>query len=396
MEPATELGRRLREIRGWRQLSLRAVAQLSGYSFTYLGQIERGEKPVNSRRVLEALARTLRVSPTELTGKPYVARDPVDDDIRAGVPEVEAALTGWWVGEVPEEPVRPWPQVTADVRRLNKVLRPDADFAAQVVLIPRLIRELLVVSADPAHRREALIGLIGTYKAAAYLVHDLGFAGLPALAVERMHQAAERLDDPVWTTYAAYQRAQLLSGANRQRQYELAVRVAEMPGGRTETAGLAHLTAALASATRGQAEQARTHLAEAAALAGRLGPDVSPWMDTNFGRTNVGIWQVTIGLELGLGAGVAELAREVRPVGVSRARQSAYWMDLGRGLLTERKTREQGLSAMLKAEELAPQKVRNNVFAREAVADLLGSARRDAGGRELRGLAWRMGVAPTG
>ncbi|MGH3769880.1 MAG: hypothetical protein ACRDRW_00525 [Pseudonocardiaceae bacterium] len=33
---------------------------------------------------------------------------------------------------------------------------------------------------------------------------------------------------------------------------------------------------------------------------------------------------------------------------------------------------------------------------REAVADLLRRARRDAGGRELRGLAWRMGVAPVG
>jgi hypothetical protein len=45
---------------------------------------------------------------------------------------------------------------------------------------------------------------------------------------------------------------------------------------------------------------------------------------------------------------------------------------------------------------LAPQQVRNNVFAREAVTGLLASSRREAGGRELRGLAWRMGVAPTG
>jgi hypothetical protein len=51
---------------------------------------------------------------------------------------------------------------------------------------------------------------------------------------------------------------------------------------------------------------------------------------------------------------------------------------------------------LLRAETLAPQLVRNNVFVRESVADLLAKARRDAGGRELRGLAWRLGIAPTG
>jgi hypothetical protein len=70
-----------------------------------------------------------------------------------------------------------------------------------------------------------------------------------------MRQAAGELDDPVWTTYAAYQRAQLLSGANRARQYELAVTVADATDGRTETRGLAHLTAALASAAQGRAKE---------------------------------------------------------------------------------------------------------------------------------------------
>jgi hypothetical protein len=40
--------------------------------------------------------------------------------------------------------------------------------------------------------------------------------------------------------------------------------------------------------------------------------------------------------------------------------------------------------------------VRNNAFIRGEVSSLLTSALRDAGGRELRGLAWRMGAAPTG
>src|SRR5882724_351667 len=58
--------------------------------------------------------------------------------------------------------------------------------------------------------------------------------------------------------------------------------------------------------------------------------------------------------------------------------------------------RREGVRALTMAEQIAPQLVRNNVFVREAVSDLVQRARRDAGGRDLRGLAYRMGVAPIG
>ena len=61
-----------------------------------------------------------------------------------------------------------------------------------------------------------LVGLIHAYKAVAYTAHDLGLLGAPTLAVERMRQAADELGDPVWSSYADYQRAQLLSGADRR------------------------------------------------------------------------------------------------------------------------------------------------------------------------------------
>ncbi|WP_433567001.1 hypothetical protein ACQP1O_18550 [Nocardia sp. CA-151230] len=63
-------------------------------------------------------------------------------------------------------------------------------------------------------------------------------------------------------------------------------------------------------------------------------------------------------------------------------------------MLAEPTSREDGLALLLKAEILAPQRVRSDLFVREAVADQLRSARRDAGGRNLPGLAWRLGVAP--
>ncbi|HEX8866584.1 MAG TPA: helix-turn-helix transcriptional regulator [Lentzea sp.] len=392
----THIGRRVREIRSFRRMGLTSTAQLAGISPSYLSMIERGLRPVNQRSTLEALANALRVSPTELTGKPYAPNDTASDEAHGRIFEVEDAMTAWRIGEVPDVPIRPWQEVSGELNLLNLVLRPNADYAAQGALLPTLIRDLLVAANRPERRTEALVGLLATYKAVAYFAHDLGVAGLPVLAVERMREVAEELDDPVWLSYAAYQRAQLISGTNRPRQYDLAVQAAQMSGARVEVHGMAHLTAALACAARADADTAQTHLAEAATLAERIEPDVSPWMQTNFGRTNVGIWKVSIGLELGAGAKVRELASAVRPESVSKSRQAQFWIDVGRGLLTERKHRDRGLAALLEAEKLAPQKVRNNVFVRESVAGLLAQARREAGGRDLRGLAYRVGVAPSG
>ncbi|MDQ3764203.1 MAG: hypothetical protein M3460_22255 [Actinomycetota bacterium] len=73
-----------------------------------------------------------------------------------------------------------------------------------------------------------------------------------------------------------------------------------------------------------------------------------------------------------------------------------FYANLGRALVTEKKTRDKGVHLLVHAEHLAPQMIRNDVIVHGAVAGLLHQARRDAGGRELRGLAWRMGIAPVG
>ncbi|MFI6030358.1 helix-turn-helix domain-containing protein [Amycolatopsis magusensis] len=392
----SDLGLRLREIREWRSLGLRACAELSGISYGYLAKIERGEKPVNSRKLLEALANTLRVSPNELLGKPYAPTDAESGGIHSALPVIEDVLTGWWVGEIPQAQGRPWPVVQADLHRLERELRPKADYAAQAEMLPGLIRDLLALVGSGEHRRAALLGLLSAYKTAAYLTHDLGRSGLPTLAVERMRQTAEELGDPHHLADVSWRRAQLLSGSNRRRQYELASGVAGTTGTPEHMRGMAHLTAALASAVLGDEGVALDHLNEATALADATETDGRPYRPSDFCGSNVGIWRVTVGVELGYGAKVAEIAESVRPSEVAPHRQAVFWADLGRGLLSDRKSRAQGLAALLRAERLAPQKTRANPFIRETVSSMLTAARRDAAGRELRGLAWRMGVAPAG
>jgi hypothetical protein len=116
-----------------------------------------------------------------------------------------------------------------------------------------------------------------------------------------------------------------------------------------------------------------------------------------FGSTNVGIWRTSLAVEIGEYGRALEAAKAVHPELLpGNVRQAEFWAEVGRGLIAEKKTRHKGVQILLHAEQLAPQRIRHDVFVREAVAGLLSQARRDADGRELRGLAWRLGVAPVG
>jgi hypothetical protein len=99
-------------------------------------------------------------------------------------------------------------------------------------------------------------------------------------------------------------------------------------------------------------------------------------------------------VERGEGAKVGELAHGIDPAAtkLGASRRAGFYTDLGRGLATERSHRLEAIAALRTAEHLAPQRVRANPFVRETVTDLLRRPRRDAVGRELRGMAYRMGI----
>jgi transcriptional regulator with XRE-family HTH domain len=118
MDEAKALGRRVRELRCWRGLTLRVAAGLAGLSFSFWSQVERGEKPVTNRKTLETMADALRVHPTELTGQPWTSQDPADADVQAGLLAIDTALERYELGVDPGVPVRAWPQIQADLDRL--------------------------------------------------------------------------------------------------------------------------------------------------------------------------------------------------------------------------------------------------------------------------------------
>jgi hypothetical protein len=211
------------------------------------------------------------------------------------------------------------------------------------------------------------------------------------------------LDDPVWLGYAAWLRGATTGHLDRDAQYRRSVAAAETLTNQlndqdaVQACGMLHLSAALAAGVQADPDTAATHLDEASALAARMDTEVGTWAHLWFGVVNVGIWRTSLAVELGEHAQALETAKAVHPELVpGTSRQAEFWAEVGRALVSRKKTREKGVRVLLHAEQLAPQRIRRDLLVREAVADLLRQARRDAGGRELRGLAWRMGVAPLG
>lgn len=401
-ENGAHVGRQIRKIRLWRDVTLRATAELAGISPAYLSMIENGERQLERRSTLEAIARALRVSPIELGALP--TNSVVDPEVAKALDsllDVEAALTDVALGEVTVIP-RPWEEIRSDVAHLYQVLRPRADIAAQMRMLPGLIRELNALYATAVNRRELLEALIHVLHSAALAAKYVGARGTPGLAALRVREVAQELEGPRWMGLADFARAQTLGSGARQRMLELSIDAADrlQPHLADEPVrqlyGMLHLNAALASSTLDAADQSHSHLQEARATAERRAdPAGCGWANLSFNRTNVRFWEVTLTIELGDPGKVRELSKDIEPeLMTSWSRQGAYYSDLGRAFALTKETRGDAVEALIRAEALAPVTTRASVWVRETVTGLLTKLKRDEpAGRELRGLAFRMGLA---
>ena len=403
VDEAKALGRRVRELRCWRGLTLREAAGLAGLSFSFWGQVERGDKAVTKRSTLEAFASALRVHPTELTGQPWTSQDPTSADAHAGLMGIETALERYELGIDPGLTVRAWPQIQADLDRLVYLHHHVVDYSAVSALAPMLIGELQSAYVRlPQRRQEVLLGLIQAHRVAMRITKDLGDRGLPMVAVRAVRQCAEALEDPVWLGCASVTRGYATGEVDRAGQYRRSVAAAENLTSRLDssealqTCGMLHLMAATAAGARGDHDTSATHLAEASALATRMDTEVGTWGTLFFGRTAVGIYRTSLALEVGEHGQALEAAKTVHPELLPERQAAFFWIEVGRTLVARKKTRDKGVHVLLHAEQVAPHRIRTDPIVRETVAGLLGQARRDAGGRELRRLAWRMGIAPGG
>ncbi|GAA2679769.1 MULTISPECIES: helix-turn-helix transcriptional regulator [Actinosynnema] len=397
-ESGMTLGDKIKWLRAAQGLGQKVVADQAGCGQGTLSKLERGRLASPGRALLENVARALSVQVEDLVDRPW-QRDP-NPAARAGLIAVETALEAYELGDDPGGEVRPWLAIQADLDALVQMRHVHADYVAQGRLVPGLLRELHAAYVRlPARRTEVLVGLIGVLSSAAWVCKRVGgpARGWTAIAVREVRRCAQELEQPQWLGYAAWLRADGIGAANRGAQYEHVVASvdrlsAAMDDGEvTEMVGMLHLSAALASASSGNRDGAETHLAEAAALAGRQG-GTGTFGHLWFGPANVGIWTTSIELELGEIGAALRAARGVDLSTIPSANRAAeFQIEVGRTLIKAGRP-QQGLERLLAAEQLAPQRLRHDVLAREAIAGSGRAMVRSALGRDMRSLVRRMGM----
>jgi hypothetical protein len=234
-----------------------------------------------------------------------------------------------------------------------------------------------------------------------WLAQSLGAADLAALAAQRAVDAAGLLDDPaaagyaqwlVWLTSLRYGRltqARAVRGAAAVAE-QLQPHAADDSSPAAEMYGMMHLIQAYSTMLDSQPGRAAEHFTEAADTARRTG-DTTTW-DVWFGPTEVAAWRVSVAAEAGANDEALAAAARVDPRRMaSPSRRASHYLDVARAAAGQRRTRAQAAELLVQAERLAPQYVRTHPSAREAISELLVTT----GGRDLRGLARRVGVVPA-
>lgn len=399
-----EIGQRVRTIRRRRGLGLDTAAGLAGISKQYLSMIERGERRVSRRGLLEDIASALGCSVVDLTGEPYMPVDRVSATALASIPPIQLALLDCDLADVPDEQPRPLDELERAVREAN-AHRDHTRYEIAGRQLGQLLVELQIVAAsgNDDERRRALTALVEACLVAYEVTKNLGHPQLAVEATRRGLEAARQLDDPTLLGVARwfYALSLMRLGARRRASATLAAAIDELAGVDptaeqtlgAEVYGFLHLTSSLVAARSGRPEDAWTHVAEARAIAQRTGERNSLLM--HFGPTNVGAWSLSVGVELGEGAAmVARAEREPIDLNVfdSANRVAAWHFDLARALAQEGGQRDLDAVRHLDiAERTAPQRLHHDPIARELLCELDERARITVW--ELGSLRHRFGVS---
>jgi transcriptional regulator with XRE-family HTH domain len=401
--PYSEIGERVRLIRRRRGLTQDVLAGRAGVSKPYVSQLERGIRAFERRSLIQRFADALECSVLDLTGEPYAPVDRVVAEGMAAIPGVERALHDCTLDDVPDVPTRPLDRLAVAVDQANQC-RDQTHYGVAGRELGALLTELQVIAATghPDEQRGALTQLVELGIVAYELAKNLGYPALAADAAERGYQAAASLGDLPLLAFASWYRALALMrlGAARRSGRILATTIADLEPVVDPTAeatlsaevyGLLHMTSALHAARQGAADDAYSHLSEAAAVAERTGERNSLYQ--HFGPTNVAVWRTAIGVELCEGAKVVENASGVNAdILDSRNRAAALNMDFARALSQEGGTRDrEAVQYLDRADRIAPSRIRQDPIARSLLDTLDSRARLSMW--ELGSLRHRFGLA---
>jgi hypothetical protein len=234
-------------------------------------------------------------------------------------------------------------------------------------------REVHAAADNADTRNPALAALVTAWHVAAVIAGMIGYHDLALSAGRRELDAATRLGDPVALGLARFGWAGAWNniGARYQAHTANGLALAELAAvadpsaadtGAAELLGMHHLLAAKLAARTGRAGAADDHLDEARRLAGRTGERNTAQL--HFGPTNVALWTMSVGADLGEGPRDYERVHH-DPLDVeclnSRERTGSYHFDSARALAQHGGDRDdEAIRHLDLADQAAPVRMRNH------------------------------------
>jgi transcriptional regulator with XRE-family HTH domain len=380
------------------------LADMATLSPSFVSMVEHGTRMLDRRSHISALASALRVSETDLVGGPHLSADRLQSDPHMAIPPLRVALQTNSLTRPAVDVARPLADLNSLVFDTIEPLRRICDYVGLGQLLPDCIDELYRHIADPsdeAAHQLALETLVEACVIASAVSKELNYLDLAYLAAQRAEEAASLLGDPVQKGKADFMWLLALPRAGswdrnliaaEQAANELEPHARDPLG--KQVLGMLTLTASLSAAAIQRGDRASHWLDEAEKIGAQV-PDEPMQNWQCFSAVNVHIWRISVGVERGESGGtVLDLAQHVNLdlLEPKASRRAGFLTDVGRGLAREPRMRADAVRWLRRAEDTAPQRVRNSVAVRETVAYLLNRATATAGGRELRGMAARMGL----
>src|SRR5581483_4812284 len=86
------IGARLRILRRWRGKTQTELAGLAGLSPSFISMVETGQRPLDRRSHIAALANALKVSEADLVGGPHLSTDRQQADPHGAIPALRQAF----------------------------------------------------------------------------------------------------------------------------------------------------------------------------------------------------------------------------------------------------------------------------------------------------------------
>jgi len=397
-------GQRIARARRRRGLSQAALAGLVGRSESWLSQVERGLRQVDSHSVLMSFAEILRVDVVELTGDEPDQRRPSNYTAALEIERAMMAYDGLESVIGGDEAERP-PDVarlTLALSRVNRAYQ-GARYEEAGRMLPALIRgvEMAARTCPRADLTTVTRCRSQVYQATAMVLSRVGKTGLAWTAADRAVTAAEHAEAGMLAAMSAYRLAHVfIRRRQTTRARDLTTGAASAlyrSGGhddpeRLSVVGSLHLADALAAAAGFDRAAADRSLTQAQRVADRLGQDRNDhW--TAFGPTNVRIHQVSAAVAFGDADTAVEtsdgLDLQHLPAGLT-GRRSQVSLDLARAYAQQRHDAA-AVNMLLDAERIAPQLVRYDTATHDLLALLLRREHR-ASTPQLRPLARRAGA----